>query len=270
MGPVGVLFRFLVACSLLPGRCWAGPIDIRINTPGNLKKRESVVSHDAAHDLGLDTQKAFAKESRSLVVRPRSTTHATSPSSMWAVTAVIAVILLICLLVVVAVLIRRSKERQKAASDEELGFGKHPMARPDLASPPKAYDGASRSPPAKVETIEISGNTRKPPPPPLLTVSSPEEPGPKPKRVPAPLPSPRLIGLPPSPQSALPPSPRLGLPPSPRPGLHPSPRLIGLPPSPRLPASPRLQRSHSGTHFYEPPQDVDRPSSPRARAVWSE
>ncbi|KAF8070363.1 hypothetical protein FPV67DRAFT_1448141 [Lyophyllum atratum] len=243
MGSMGVVLLLLVACSLLQGSCWAGPIDTQLIPPRNLEKPGST-SHDVVQDPRLERRDTTIHESISPVLRLRSTTPATNnSSSMWAVTAVVGTILLICLLVVVVVIIRRNKKRlRKAASDEELGFGRHPQAQPDIPSPPKTYDGMSRSPPAKMEKSEVSPNTRKPPPPPLLTISPPEESGQKPKRVPAPrfLPSPtspRLIGLPPSP------------------------RLIGLPPSPRLAASPRTQQSSSGLHLSEPQRDM--PSSPR-------
>ncbi|KAF5385954.1 hypothetical protein D9615_002344 [Tricholomella constricta] len=141
-------------------------------------------------------------------------------------------------------MIRRAKKRrQKAATDEELGFGQHLNTQPDLAQLPKTYDGIQvlRSPPTQpVDEPKISGNIRKPIPLPLLTVSSPEELISKPRRVPVPrLPpissSPRVIGIPPSP------------------------RLVGLPPSPQPPTSPRTPRPSLKS------QDLSEPvrSSPR-------
>jgi hypothetical protein len=245
MGAVGVFAPLLVAFSLLQGGCWAGPIDTQLKTPRNLKKPERIAPRNAVPATRLHTRNPFTSESISPVLRPRSNGR---NNSMWAVTAVVGIILLLCLLVIGVVLIRRSKRRHlKAASDEELGFGKHPKAQPDLAPLPRSYDGMStvRSPPVQaIEQSEDSENIRKPPPPPLLTISPPEELGQKPRRVPVPQ-------LP-----ALPPSPRLV-------GLPPSPRLIGLPPSPRLPASPRTQRPSSGSHLSEPQNDLDVPSSPR-------
>jgi len=233
---MGVVLPLLVACSLLQSGCWAGPIHTK--APRNLKSSSGLVPRDNVQVVNVNAL-------GSAVLLPRSGTN--NSSSMWAVTAIVGVILLICLLVIVVILARRNKKRrQKAESDEELGFGQYPKAQPDLALPPKTYDGVTTapSPPANAtQRLEGTENIQNPPPP-LVTISPPEEPVQKMKRIPVPL-------LP-----VLPTSPRLV-------GLPPSPRLIGLPPSPRLPTSPRSPRPpRSSNNLSAPRRDVNAPSSP--------
>ncbi|KAG6821017.1 hypothetical protein H0H93_007907 [Arthromyces matolae] len=130
---------------------------------------------------------------------PRSSTS--SQHTMWVVVAVVAIVLLVCLLVVALVLARKENNRsKKTGPDAELGFGRDPRAQPHVAPPPRAYDGVrSSQSPLPADMTENPTGPRRPIPPPLLTISPPEDSVSRPRRVPVPHVSPRMIRLPPSP-----------------------------------------------------------------------
>jgi len=193
MGSLGIFSPLLVAWFLLQGACWAGPIN-------SLQFNRFKESEPFSCNAGLYPQDIQTKQA--IYVRVFMDSDTESPPGIWGVTIAIGIVVLICLLFIVFVLARRKRQRlRKVTFDEERGFGQHPEAQPVLLRPPRSYNGTStwQSSLAHPEKLADSRNFSKTVPPPLLTVSPPEEIYHRPRRVPVPLPSPWLIGLPPSP-----------------------------------------------------------------------